>query len=309
MEHNYLNLDTKALLCFKKVAELEHMTKAARALFISQAQLSKIITDLEQQYGVKFFDRSGKGIKLNNCGKLFYQYTLQIIDLVYKSEKKVQEMYLHETSELTLGCNANTYVPPLLRLLKENVPGLKYRQMSLTSRKCLSYLKEGILDFALVTPMIDDPEITTVFLRKEGGIIIYPEGHWLEQHDHVSFSMLKDEDFVGLAKGFSTRDATDIIFRKYKFEPHYVTEVSDSYMIAQCVNQGLGISVVPLSMFSKDRDFKHRHVDIDEPCFTYIGLSYLKDRQLSDTDNRVIEAFISYFNSFDDPEYQPNIIR
>lgn len=91
MEHNYLNLDTKALLCFKKVAELEHMTKAARALFISQAQLSKIITDLEQQYGVKFFDRSGKGIKLNNCGKLFYQYTLQIIDLVYKSEKRYRK--------------------------------------------------------------------------------------------------------------------------------------------------------------------------------------------------------------------------
>lgn len=300
MEHNYLNLDTKALLCFKKVAELEHMTKAARTLFISQAQLSKIITELEQQYGVKFFDRSGKGIKLNNCGKLFYQYTLQIIDLVYKSEKKVQEMYLHETSELTLGCNANTYVPPLLRLLKENVPGLKYRQMSLTSRKCLSYLKEGILDFALVTPMIDDPEITTVFLRKEGGIIIYPEGHWLEQHDHVSFPMLKGENFITLANGFSVREAMDVLFRKYSFEPHYVMEVSDSYMSAQCVKQGLGISVVPKSTFIRDKYFKTRHVEIDEPCFAYIGLSYLKNRQLSETDNKVIETFISYFNSFND---------
>lgn len=302
MEHNYMNLDTKALLCFKKVAELEHITKAARELFISQAQLSKIIADLEAQFGVKFFDRSGKGIQLNHCGRLFYQYTLQILDIVYKSEKKVQEMYLHETSEITIGCNANTYVPPLLRLLKDNAPDLKYRQLSLTRRKCLSYLKEGIVDFALATPMLDDPDITTVFLRKEDGIIIYPEGHWLEQHDHVSFSMLKDEDFVALANGFSTREATDILFKKYKFEPHYVMEVSDSYMIAQCVKQGLGISVVPVSIFAKDRDFKNRHVEIDEPCFTYIGLSYLKSRQLSETDNKVIETFISYFNSFDEAD-------
>lgn len=302
MEHNYMNLDAKSLYCFKKVAELEHITKAARELFISQAQLSKIIADLEAQFGVRFFDRSGKGIKLNHCGRLFYQYVLQILDIVYKSEKKVQEMYLHETSEITIGCNANTYVPPLLRLLKDNAPDLKYRQLSLTRRKCLSYLKEGIVDFVLATPMLDDPDVTTVFLRKEGGVIIYPEGHWLEQYDHVSFPMLKDEDFITLANGFSVREAMDVLFKKYSFEPHYVMEVSDSYMSAQCVKQGLGISVVPKSTFIRDKYFKTRHVEIDEPCFAYIGLSYLKNRQLSETDNKVIETFISYFNSFDDDD-------
>lgn len=300
MEHNYMNLDAKSLYCFKKVAELEHITKAARELFISQAQLSKIIADLEMQYGVKFFDRSGKGIKLNQCGRLFYQYVLQILDIVYKSEKKVQEMYLHEASEITIGCNASTYVPSLLRLLKDNAPDLKYRQLSLTHRKCLSYLKEGIVDFALATPMLNDPDVTTVFLYKEKGIIIYPEGHWLEKHDHVSFPMLKGEDFITLANGFSVREAMDVLSRKYSFDPHYVMEVSDSYMSAQCVKQGLGISVVPKSTFLRDKYFKTRHVEIDEPCFAYVGLSYLKNRQLSETDNKVIETFISYFNSFDD---------
>lgn len=295
-EHEYLKLDTKALLCFKKVAELEHITKAAQQLYISQAQLSKIITDLESQFGVKFFDRAGKGIKLNGCGRLFYQYTLQILDIVYKTEKKVQEVYLYEHVEITISTNASSYIPTLIGQLKQKSGELKFRQMTLTQRKSLQYLKEGTVDFALCIPMLDDPDLTTIFLRKEPGIIIYPEGHWLSQYSSVSLSMLKDESFIGLAKGFSIRDATEIPLKKYKFEPSFVMEVSDTNMIAQCVNQGLGIAMVPRSTFVQSKDFKFRHVEIDEPMFGNIGLSYIKNRELSETDNLVIETCISYFN-------------
>lgn len=295
-EHEYPNLDTKALLCFKKTAELEHITKAAQQLYISQAQLSKIITDLENQFGVKFFDRVGKGIRLNSCGRLFYQYSIQILDTVYKAEKKLQEMYLHERAEITISTNASSYIPALISQLKQHSETLRFRQMTLTQRKSLQYLKEGTVDFALCIPMLSDPEVVTIFLRKEPGIIIYPEGHWLSALQHVSLAMLKDEDLIGLSKGFSVRDATESAFKKYKFEPNYVMEVSDTNMIAQCVNQGLGIAIVPRSTFVRSKDFKFRHVEIDEPMFGTIGLSYIKNRELSEADNLVIETFISYFN-------------
>ncbi|MBO5557097.1 MAG: LysR family transcriptional regulator [Oscillospiraceae bacterium] len=296
-DHEYLDLDTKALLCFKKVAELEHITKASQQLYISQAQLSKIITDLENQFGVKFFDRVGKGIQLNSCGRLFYQYAVQILDTVYKAEKKLQEVYLHEQVEITISTNASSYIPALIGQLKQRSENLRFRQMTLTQRKSLQYLKEGTVDFALCIPMLDDPELTTVFLRKEPGILIYPEGHWLSAYQHVSLSMLKDEDMIGLAKGFSIRDATETPFKKYKFEPNYVMEVSDAHMIAQCVNQGLGIAIVPRSTFIRSRDFKFRHVEIDEPLSGAIGLSYVKTRELSETDKLVIETFIAYFDA------------
>ncbi len=43
-----MSLDEKSLIGFKRAAELEHMTKAAQELYISQSQLSRIIQDMER---------------------------------------------------------------------------------------------------------------------------------------------------------------------------------------------------------------------------------------------------------------------
>ena len=57
--------------CFLKVAELEHVSHAAAELGISQPNLSKTIRVLEQELGCKLFDRNGRGIRLNDNGKIY----------------------------------------------------------------------------------------------------------------------------------------------------------------------------------------------------------------------------------------------
>ena len=58
---------------FCKLAELEHYSNAAKALFISQPSLSKAIAQLERELGVSLFRRKGRNVALTEVGRVFYE--------------------------------------------------------------------------------------------------------------------------------------------------------------------------------------------------------------------------------------------
>ena len=61
-------MELRHLIYFKKVAELQHITKAADELLIAQPALSKVIRQLEEELNAPLFDRKGKNIILNANG-------------------------------------------------------------------------------------------------------------------------------------------------------------------------------------------------------------------------------------------------
>lgn len=66
-------MEMEQLQYFKTVATMQHMTRAAEVLAISQPALSKSIASIEQQLGVPLFSREGRSIYLNRFGELFYK--------------------------------------------------------------------------------------------------------------------------------------------------------------------------------------------------------------------------------------------
>lgn len=64
-------MEIEQLQYFKTVATMQHMTRAAEVLAISQPALSKSIANIEQHLGVPLFNREGRSIYLNRFGELF----------------------------------------------------------------------------------------------------------------------------------------------------------------------------------------------------------------------------------------------
>ncbi len=67
-------MNLSQLYYFRKLAQLEHYTKAAKELYITQPSLSDSISSLEQELGIALFQREGRNIKLTKYGREFYQY-------------------------------------------------------------------------------------------------------------------------------------------------------------------------------------------------------------------------------------------
>lgn len=283
----------KSLICFKKAAELEHMTRAADALYISQAQLSRIIADLERQFGAQFFDRSSKGIKLNACGRVFYKYVQQMLELTNQAQKKVREAYLHELSQVTITSNCGAYMPGIVHSLLKAAPELKFRELEVTQDACVSSLKEGTSDFAICCPIISDLDITSRVLIRETPAVLYPAGHWLDGRKTVSIFELADEKFIGQLNGYGDRDSFDAECRRINFEPNYVVETGEAFQISRMVDSGLGIAIIPRSVIRGRASA--RYVEIEESLSGEVGLSWLAERELSQADRLFMDIISDFF--------------
>ena len=295
-----MDLYMKSLVCFQKVAELEHITQAAKELYISQAQLSRVISELEARLDVKLFDRVGKGVRLNDSGRAFYEYTKQMLLLADSAEKRVREIYRNQRSRLTLVSNCGAYLPGALRALEESLPGLDYRVMIVARERCLTLLDEQIADFAVCCPMLEDPLLSGVLLRKEPMVVIYPEGHRFSGRENVSLQELSGEQLIAQSRGFDVRELCDRSFEKYHVEPLYRVETADSLLVPRLVAAGLGVALVPRSLCLRDQIFRTRHAGLEEPVHGLIGLSWPANRERSDDDRAMVELLRTYFVSLEE---------
>lgn len=293
-------MEFKHLLCFKRVAELEHITKAASDLYMSQAHLSRIIAELESELGVKLFDRDGRGIKLSPCGLTLYENVIKILTQMDDAKKQVQNVYQRQLSQLTVVTNAGAYMPGLLLRLAKVDPTLKLRQYSAPRKEILQMLREGIVDCAICCPPIpDELDFKSTILRVEPAVVIYPRGHWLEGRDVVSLHELQEESFISVAQGYGARDAVESSYNKTGFSPNFVIETGDTGSVNRYVYEGLGIALVPKSLIMQDEYFKDHHTNIAEPASGTLAITWKQDKTFNENDNLFYQVCLDYYRELD----------
>ena len=114
------------LRIFVAVCETGSMTAAASQLFIAQPSISLAVSEMEEYYGVKLFDRISRKLYLTENGRRALQYARHIIDLLDEMEQGVKDLdtvgQLRVGTSITIG----TYLlPHYVRQLKERYPSVK----------------------------------------------------------------------------------------------------------------------------------------------------------------------------------------
>ena len=294
-------MEIKQLLFFKRTAELEHMTKAANDLMVSEPFLSKSISALEKELGVHLFDHVGRRIALNPCGKAFYQRLLNIFSEIEDAKKEVRNISLSQQTRLTVVTNVSQYMPSLLKLLMESKPEMKIRQLSAPRRDIIGMLLNGEVDFAICSPPIkENVEMKTVPLRFEPGVVIFPEGHWLKNRTEVNLVEITGETFITAAQGYGAREAFDSYFEQLGFSPPIVIETGDTGSVFRYVESGLGIAAVSMSAVLQEPSFRH--------CYSVIGtgnsggdvaLTWRANQYISQAGKFFIEKSQEYFSGLD----------
>ncbi|MDR1702829.1 MAG: LysR family transcriptional regulator, partial [Sporomusaceae bacterium] len=87
---------------FKALAEREHLTQTAKELMVSAPSLSATIARLEEDLGCKLFDRDGRNIKLNECGKIYLRYASEVLSLLENAKKEVLDFTQQKNSYISL---------------------------------------------------------------------------------------------------------------------------------------------------------------------------------------------------------------
>ena len=105
-------IDLHSLIYFKKVAELQHLTRAAEELRVAQPSLSRTIAGLEAELGVKLFDRVGKGIVLNRNGAILLRHTNSVLRELADAQAELADQEAEGNRTVTISLFCRQQAPP-----------------------------------------------------------------------------------------------------------------------------------------------------------------------------------------------------
>jgi len=107
-------MNFKQLEFFRKTAELENISKAAKELFIAQPALSKAIKDLENELGYTLFDRIGKQIQLNQNGEILYKHVLHLQYDFSHMENELREANAQKSGSIHVSFRVSSSLLPAI---------------------------------------------------------------------------------------------------------------------------------------------------------------------------------------------------
>lgn len=281
---------------FLAVARLEHVTEAARSLHVTQSSLSKTIQRLEEDLGVPLFDRTGRKLRLNEFGSRFLRRAERALFELEQGRQEISDLSSPEHGTIELAVTNASTLPHILREFRKKHPDIQFHVQMLTTQEMVTLLHRGEVDFCLSSPPIqgDDIECQIVFIDPIR--IAVPKGHRLADRSSVSLTELKDESFVGVKRGYLTRDLVDSVCESAGFAPKYVYEGNEPARLSALVEAGIGIGFIPSTAMNAREDIHYLQVEGYE-LVREIALLWHKSRYISRAALEFREVVLEYFGA------------
>ncbi|MCD9021975.1 LysR family transcriptional regulator [Cohnella silvisoli] len=279
---------------FLTVARLEHVTEAARSLHVTQSSLSKTIQRLEEDLGVPLFDRTGRKLRLNEFGSRFFHRAERALFELEQGKQEISDLSSPEHGTIELAVTTASTLPNILREFRKERPHIQFHVQMLTTQEMVTLLHRGEVDFCLSSPPIqgDDIECQIVFI--DPILVAVSKGHRLADRSSVSLTELRDEWFVGVKRGYGTRDLADSICKSAGFVPKYVCEGNEPTRLSALVEAGIGIAFIPSTVRNSREHISYLQVE-DHELVREIALLWHRSRYISRAALEFREVVVEYF--------------
>lgn len=271
-------MDIRDLRFFCLTAEMEHVTRAAEKLKVSQPFLTRVISNLEKEIGLSLFDNVGRKIRLNENGEAFYTQAKKVLSEMDELNLEVGRMLDRYNRSIRILCNMSSYSPELIVAFRKKCPNYTISIEYAPTKDIINAITVGDADLAFCTPpLIDDPlkGLKTDLVFCEHCSILLPPGHELIGKDEITFEDIKNEQLITSPKGTGLRINLDRVFSSHGFHPNIVCESNDIDLIFRSVRDGMGYAIIPRWQVYSKPEIRSCSVNVNIPeACAYIGISY-----------------------------------
>ncbi|MCC6614228.1 MAG: LysR family transcriptional regulator [Anaerolineae bacterium] len=247
-------MELRQVQYFVEVARRLSFTNAAEELGVAQPALSQQIRGLERELGVTLLDRTSRRVALTDAGGVFLRRAEQLMADAHRARLEMREFSGLAQGKVTIGVVPNlgtVWLAQLLSAFHKRYPGIEIILAEDTTMDLLNALNGGQLDLALLHDSSEGmPErITTYPLFSEELVLGVSPDHPLALRSKVSLNELRDESWIMIKMGSIIRQSLHTAMAAAGFSPRIVCETGSSTTICALVSAGLGISILPRSIF------------------------------------------------------------
>jgi len=244
------------------VARERHFGRAAEACFVSQPTLSVAVRKLEDELGVKLFERNAAEVTVTPAGERIVAQALRVLEETEVIRQIAEQGKDQLVGALRLGAinTIGPYLyPDLIPNLHELAPDMPLFVEEDFTAVLTDKLKQGQLDVIIISPPYDEPGVLTLPLYEEPFVVLLPSAHPLSKHKTIEQKRLLDESLLLLGSGNCFRD--QVIRACPDCAPgdagehllQHTLEGSSLETIRHMVASGMGITVLPCTAAGADR--------------------------------------------------------
>ena len=232
-------------LALDKVVEKGSFTSAAEDMNYAQSSVSKMIADLEKEWGMTLLERGKSGVCLTSAGEQMLPYVRRLLNEYGNLEGQVKRMNGLETGIVRIGTFASVAInilPDVFSRLKADYPGIEYELLLGDYDETEARLSEGRVDCAFLRlPTV--PGFKTIELIRDEYKVVLPPRHPLAQKESVEVEELNGMPFLLLEHGGRT-EVSDLL-EHYHVKPDIAFTTWEDFAIMAMVEKGLGVSILP----------------------------------------------------------------
>lgn len=245
---------------FHEVAQAGSFSKGAVRLHITQSAVSQAIKNLEGQLGVPLFFRGRRQVSLTSEGRLLLAHLDQALNYLKRAENKILEIRNLEAGQLHIGASDTVcryFLLPYLEAFNQQYPKVKLRLVNRTSAQLAELLKNGGIDFCLITlPVAQEGfQVNGCFTAED----IFVAGLKFKQLQgkRLDWRQLALHPLLLLEKSSSSRMHLDAFLegRGVSLQPKIELESVD--LLVQLARRGMGIAQVLKESVRSELQQKH----------------------------------------------------
>lgn len=230
-------------LAFVKTVEKGSFTKAAEELHYAQSSVSKMIADLENEWGILLLERNRNGIYLTSSGEQILPFARTVLNNYQALESYVHQMNGMQTGIVRIGTFASVainWLPNIFAEFQKDYPNIEYEILLGDYGEVEKWIETGRVDCGFLPA---NTTFDSISLKQDEYKVVLPVNHPLVKNTTIALEDLNGQPFLLLEHGNKTEVSE--LLKKNNIHPQIRFTTWEDFAIMAMVEKGLGIGILP----------------------------------------------------------------
>src|SRR5260370_34051069 len=246
-------MELRQIRSFLSIAETLHFGRTAELIHLSQPALSLQIRALEEEVGVRLFERNRRKTTLTAAGLAFRKDAAAAVLQLDQAIRRARLAAKGRLGLLRIGfisTAGSEIVPNIVRRFRESNPEVEFSLRNILTTDQIQMLAAGSLDVGFLRlPIGEHPELEVAGVHREPFVLVVPLSHKLAKRKRVRLRAVSGQDFVMYERTYAP-GFHDLVFgmlRAAGVVPTVCQPAADMPTLISLVDSGMGISILPAS--------------------------------------------------------------
>ncbi len=241
------------LKIFITVADTLSMTAAAKILYIAQPTVSQAISELEEYYGVKLFDRLSKRLYLTDTGVQLLSYASHLTALMNEMEQVMKNPDKSGVIKVGASLTIGTYLlAKLVRQFSCQYPLMQVKATTKNTQDIERLILQNAIDFAVVEGIVHTPDIISAPFMDDKLLLVCGKSHPLYNTAVIPPEEMTQLRFIVREQGSGTRELFENMMATHELKWQLAWECNGSDVLKTAAVNGIGVAVISQRLVEKE---------------------------------------------------------